>query len=103
MQYKTSKVSELIKALQSIQEDYGNLPVVIASDAELNSVGTINAANPEEMLMEDNGILVLYPNQSDLYLDDIKGYAQPNYTDYEEEEDEDEDDKDLFDDYDEDE
>lgn len=101
MQYKTAKISGLIKLLQAAQEEYGDLPVVLSSDCELNSIGTITTENElEDNIAEESGIIVLYPHIENLYLDDIKGYRED--TDYEET-DEDEDDKDLFDNYDEDE
>lgn len=36
-------LKELIAALQAIKKDIGNVPVVLASDSEGNSWGTLNA------------------------------------------------------------
>lgn len=104
MQHKTAKISDLIKLLQTAQEEYGDRPIVLSADSELNSIGTINTNNElDENITEENGIIILYPHIEGLYLDDIKGCRQETVSDYEETDEYEDNDDDLFDDYDEDE
>lgn len=42
MNIKTMSVSQLIKKLTALQNTYGDLPVVLSSDSEGNSFGTVN-------------------------------------------------------------
>jgi len=73
--HKTAKISDLIKLLSNAMEEYGNLPVVLASDSEVNSVGTINTdSDLTENITEECGVIVLFPHAEGLYLDDIQGY-----------------------------
>ena len=75
MKHKTAKISDLIKLLSNAMEEYGNLPIVLASDSEVNSVGTINTDNDTtENITEECGVIVLFPHAEGLYLDDIQGY-----------------------------
>lgn len=39
------KISELIETLKHIEEEVGNVPVVLSSDSEGNSWGTLQAPN----------------------------------------------------------
>ena len=75
MKHKTAKISDLIKLLSNAMEEYGNLPIVLASDSEINSVGTINIDNDlAENITEECGVVVLFPHAEGLYLEDIQGY-----------------------------
>lgn len=75
MKHKTAKLSDLIRLLSNAMEEYGNLPVVLASDSEINSVGTINTDNDtSENITEESGVVILFPHAEGLYLDDIQGY-----------------------------
>jgi len=89
--YKTAKISDLIKLLSNAMEEYGNIPVVLASDSEINSVGTINVDDDlNENLTEENGVAILFPHAEGLYLDDIQGYESEEdeaYDDFDDTED----------------
>lgn len=100
MKYKTAKISDLIKLLSNAMEEHGNLPVVLASDSEVNSVGTINTDNDlTENITEESGVIILFPHAEGLYLDDIQGY-ESDEDNTEEEDYYDEDNDDFFDNYD---
>lgn len=87
MKHKTAKISGLIRLLQEMQEECGDLPIALASDSEFNSVGTINAdGNVGADLIEENGLVVLFPYAEGLDPEDIIGYNAPD-----DEEDEDDD------------
>ena len=99
--HKTAKISDLIKLLSNAMEEYGNIPIVLASDSEINSVGTINTDNDlTENITEECGVAVLFPHAEGLYLDDIQGYESDEDDTYNDEEDNNDD---IFDNYDEDE
>lgn len=42
MSIETMSVSQLIEKLTALQNSYGDLPVVLSSDSEGNSFGTLN-------------------------------------------------------------
>ena len=82
MKHKTAKISDLIHLLQETIEEYGNLPIVLASDSEINSVGTINTDNTiEANITEEGGIAILFPHAEGLYLEDVSGYREEQTSD----------------------
>lgn len=97
MKHKTAKLSDLIRLLSNAMEEYGNLPVVLASDSEINSVGTINTDNDtSENITEESGVIVLFPHAEGLYLDDIQGYESDEDDAYNDEDDYEDDDFDNY-------
>jgi len=54
---KTMKISKLIKALQDIKRVEGDLPIVLSSDVEGNSYGSIS----EDLYGLEGGVIALYP------------------------------------------
>lgn len=67
------KINDLMARLISIQKDYGNVPVVLSTDSEGNSYGTLNENGSlrKVMVMNDKGIKVvgicLYPFEEGFY------------------------------------
>lgn len=57
---KTATVSQLIKALITIRNEHGDLPVLLASDVEGNMYSTVNVQDLYG-LDDENGFLILYP------------------------------------------
>lgn len=41
---KSDKLSDLIKVLQMVKKDFGDLPVYLSTDSEGNSYGSINGS-----------------------------------------------------------
>lgn len=77
MKHKTTKISDLIRLLQETMEEYGNLPIVLAADSEISSVGTINTDNSiDANITEEGGLVILFPHAEGLYLEDVSGYRE---------------------------
>lgn len=66
---KTLKVSELIKLLKMVKRDFGDLPVVLSSDSEGNSLGTIVGTGDIGYL---DDVIILYPNKEGLEMEDLR-------------------------------
>lgn len=66
---KTLKVSELIKLLKMVKRDFGDLPVVLSSDSEGNSLGTI--VGTEDIGYLDD-VVILYPNKEGIEMEDLR-------------------------------
>lgn len=66
---KTLKVSELIKLLEMVKRDFGDLPVVLSSDSEGNSLGTIIGKQDVGYL---DDVIILYPHESGFEMEDLR-------------------------------
>lgn len=66
---KTLKVSELIKLLKMVKRDFGDLPVVLSSDSEGNSLGTIIGSQDVGYL---DDVIILYPNKEGIEMEDLR-------------------------------
>lgn len=66
---KTLKLSELIKLLEMVKRDFGDLPVVLSSDSEGNSLGTIIGSQDVGCL---DDVIILYPNKEGLEMEDLR-------------------------------
>lgn len=64
--YSTMRISEVMRNLEWYKENYGDLPVAIASDEDWNSFGTAGCFDNE------NGILIISPFKDSVELDEIK-------------------------------
>lgn len=56
---KSLTISQLVKLLNQFKKQEGNLEVVLSSDPEGNSFGTIGA--PEMSIGVEDGMLIMYP------------------------------------------
>lgn len=63
MEFETISLTGLIQELQSLNEKYGNMPVIHQSDPEGNSFGTIQ---PASMYVED-GMLFIHPFEENIF------------------------------------
>lgn len=65
------KLNELIETLQEIKKEIGNVPVVLSSDSEGNSFGTLNAPLSFCKLQDDDSGKILglgiYPYAEGFY------------------------------------
>ena len=76
MEYKTMKISELVKVLNRLKGTFGDLPVYMSSDSEGNSFGTLhyddNAVS--SIGVDDDRFVMLYPweerDMTELYEED---------------------------------
>lgn len=66
MKYGTMKISEVMKNLEWYLESYGDMPVLIASDEEWNSIGTAGVFD------EYHGVLMISPYKDNVDLRDIE-------------------------------
>lgn len=66
---KTLKLSELIQLLEMVKRDFGDLPVVLSSDSEGNSLGTIIGSQDVGCL---DDVIILYPNKGGLEMEDLR-------------------------------
>ena len=66
---KTLKVSELIKLLEMVKRDFGDFPVVLSSDSEGNSLGTITGSQDVGYL---DDVIILYPNKEGIEMEDLR-------------------------------
>jgi hypothetical protein len=67
---KSINLNILIKILQNVQREDGNLKVFMSSDTEGNSFNSIEESG-EGLLAIDKKILILYPWEDNLELSDI--------------------------------
>jgi len=80
---KTMSISKLIEALQAIQADVGDLPIVMSRDSEGNGYGTFSPDfDTDNLCGVHGGIIALYPHADHLEIDEVHGYK------FEEEDDE---------------
>ena len=77
--YNTITISELIKSLEEIKEEEGDLPVAIASDEEGNNFGTLSSNFIEMCVSIEDGILAIYPAIDHLDLDEINNGDEIDY------------------------
>ena len=68
MAIKTSKISELIKALENIKNIEGDLPIVMSKDEEGNGYGAIDV---NELYGLYNGVISIYPSSSHHDIEDF--------------------------------
>lgn len=68
MAIKTSKISELIKALENIKNIEGDLPIVMSKDEEGNGYSAIDV---NELYGLDNGVISIYPSSSHHDIEDF--------------------------------
>jgi hypothetical protein len=73
--YNTIKISKLVKVLNAFKKEYGDLGVMVSSDTEGNSWGTIepNGKMVFEVL-EPHGFMVLYPHEE--HIDTMEFYME---------------------------
>lgn len=83
---KSLRIKDVIKLLNETLDEYGNLPVVLASDSELNSVGTFNPdLEAGDNISIEKGIAVLFPFVEGLDVEDIKGVTVSDNSVYDDE------------------
>lgn len=71
---KSLRIKDIIGLLNETLEEYGNIPVVLASDSEITSVGTFNPdLEAGDNVSIEKGIAVLFPFVEGLDIEDIKG------------------------------
>ena len=66
---KTLKLSELIQLLEMVKRDFGDLPVVLSSDSEGNSLGTIIGTQDVGCL---DDVIILYPHEERIEMEDLR-------------------------------
>lgn len=66
---KTIKIADLIKMLEMVKKDFGNLPVVLSSDSEGNGFGTIIGTQDVGCL---DDVLILYPHEEGFEMEDLR-------------------------------
>ena len=66
---KTLKLSELIQLLERVKRDFGDLPVVLSSDSEGNSLGTIIGTQDVGCL---DDVIILYPHEEGIEMEDLR-------------------------------
>ena len=66
---KTLKLSELVQLLEMVKRDFGDLPVVLSSDSEGNSLGTIIGAQDVGCL---DDVIILYPHEEGIEMEDLR-------------------------------
>lgn len=66
---KTLKLSELIQLLEMVKRDFGDLPVVLSSDSEGNSLGTIIGTQDVGCL---DDVIILYPHEEGIEMEDLR-------------------------------
>lgn len=66
---KTLKLSELIQLLEMVKRDFGDLPVVLSSDSEGNSLGTIVGTQDVGCL---DDVIILYPHEEGIEMEDLR-------------------------------
>lgn len=96
---KACKISTLIKKLQEVQLQEGDMQIVISADADGNTFNVIDPNNELDYAL-DGGLLILYPSSDSHELNEIAGY---NTSSEDEEYEEDEDNRavdEYFEDYD---
>jgi len=93
----TANISTLIENLQEIMDKFGDLPVVVAHDADCNTFLTFDESG-ENKYVRKNGILILVPSESDCELNDLVDYDYNDrkYANSYEAVEEDEDEDDLY-------
>lgn len=76
---KTLTLNELIENLQEIAKTKGNSRVVISRDEEGNGFGTLGSDTDTFFkygVSVDNGLVILWPVQEYVELDQIEGYTE---------------------------
>ena len=66
---KTLKLSELIQLLEMVKRDFGDLPVVLSSGSEGNSLGTIVGTQDVGCL---DDVIILYPHEEGIEMEDLR-------------------------------
>lgn len=66
---RTLKLSELIQLLETLKRDFGDLPVVLSSDSEGNSLGTIIGVQDVGCL---DDVIILYPHEEGIEMEDLR-------------------------------
>ena len=66
---KTLKLSELVQLLEMVKRDFGDLPVVLSSDSEGNSLGTIIGTQDVGCL---DDVIILYPHEEGIEMEDLR-------------------------------
>lgn len=66
---KTLKLSELIQLLEMVKRDFGDLPVVLSSDSEGNSLGTIIGKQDVGCL---DDVIILYPHEEGVEMEGLR-------------------------------
>lgn len=83
---KSLRIKDVIKLLNETLEEYGNIPVVLASDSEITSVGTFNPdLEAGDNVSVEKGIAVLFPFIEGLDIEDIKGASISDNSMYDDE------------------
>lgn len=88
---KSLRIKDVIKLLNETLDEYGNIPIVLASDSEVNSVGTFNPdMGAGDNISVEKGIAILFPFIEGLDIDDIKGVTVSEHSMYNDSDEEDE-------------
>lgn len=83
---KSLRIKDVVKLLNETLEEYGNIPVVLASDSEITSVGTFNPdLEAGDNVSIEKGIAVLFPFIEGLDIEDIKGASVSDNSMYDDE------------------
>jgi len=96
---KACKISTLIKKLQEVQSQEGDMQIVISADADGNTFNVIDPNNELDYAL-DGGLLVLYPSSDNHSLNEIAGYNSTADTDDYDDEDDNKAVDEYFEDYD---
>lgn len=70
----TGKISDVIKTLEKLKEEYGDVPLVLAKDEEGNAFNTTSIEYDDHLHDFECGVCVLYPASTAYDISDIKGY-----------------------------
>ena len=65
-QLKTLKISELIKILEQFKKELGDMPIILESDPEGNSMGTLNIETVTWDKTKLGNTLFLFPYDEDI-------------------------------------
>ena len=66
---KTLKLSELVQLLEMVKRVFGDLPVVLSSDSEGNSLGPIIGKQDVGCL---DDVIILYPHEEGIEMEDLR-------------------------------
>lgn len=79
MSIETMSVGQLIEKLTALQNAYGDLPVIMSSDSEGNSFGTLNKATIGYSPRYDKcGMILLMPYCDNIDYDDVVAQEKNN-------------------------
>ena len=96
---KACKISTLIKKLQEVQSQEGDMQIVISADADGNTFNVIDPNNELDYALDGN-LLVLYPSSDNHSLNEIAGYNSTSDNDEYDDEDDNKAVDEYFEDYD---